>query len=155
MQILEFLNAKLNYASQLLDELILQYDALNDDGRLAKSNIILDNLRSYRRIKYNLLMPYLHAKRDLYEDIIAGDQEIHEMFEFIDEHAIQIHVDEPNHEYYDRMVQLREIVQRADRYDKTRLYPWFEQYLTEEDQQAITSQLDKQMNDETLVSPAD
>lgn len=152
MQILDFVSDKLNFAMSVLDDLIANYDGMEDAERMEKSNTIFDNLRSYLRIEENLLMPCLERRKNEYTDLLEPIHLVHERINYVLEHAIMIHVDEPNHEYYNRMVQLRKLMEDARRNDQERLFPWLNQYLSESERNDIARQFNTQMNQESLPS---
>ena len=154
MELLQVLAAKRNLARRVIQDLMENYQKLNDDQRLEKSSTILDEVNSYLQIEQNLFFPYIH-KTGEHEDLIARMLALHERIEEVSEHAIMMHVDEPHGEYYYQVVNLGSLLDLAQRNDEEILFPWVEAYLTEDEQYYIASHMKNEMMHESLPAPVD
>ncbi len=150
MEVIDFVKSKLNFAILVLDDFIIRYGEMGDDERLEKSDTIFDNVRTYLRVEENMLLPALRRQETLYQDIIEEVHLVHEQINYVLEHTIMIHVDEPQHEYYNRMVQLRALLGKATELDHTRLFPWLDQYLDATERSQMGSKLDVQTTHESM-----
>jgi hypothetical protein len=150
MEILELLHAKLNIARRVLTDLVGNYRILNDDQRLEKSSIVMDNINSYLQIQENLVFPVI-ARSGMYDDMLFKGREVHERIEYVLEHAIQVHVDEPGFEYYDFLNQLLGLLDLAERTDRETIFVWAETYLSKEDEYHMIAHLREQTAHETPI----
>lgn len=151
MDITSVLNAKLDFARWVLNELIQDYSKLDDTQRLEKSNTILDEVTSYLQIKENLLFPFIQ-KKGLYDDLITHSAAVDQDIDRIIELSIMMHVDEPSGEYYHNMVILRDLLERVQRVDERSVFAWIREYLTDEERHYVISHLKNQMTHESLPS---
>jgi hypothetical protein len=144
-EVLEFLKTKLTVARRELASLVQNYQQLNDDERLAKSNLIFDHLNSYIQIEGNFLFPLLE-KAEGQQRVIEQTRDLHERIKDIAEKAIMLHVDEPGFEYYDEMNRLLGLVDALTQNDNESIFLWAEQNLCEQDSVAMM----KRLRDQTV-----
>lgn len=151
MDILEFMESKLDRARRTLAKFIAEYDRMEDSDRMGRSTAILDEVNSYLQIEENLLFPFIR-KTGKHEDLIARSRETHSEINDIIEHTIHMHVDEAGGEFYDNLVRLSRALDNAHRVDQEAILPWAKVYLKEEDHEYIASHLKEQMVHESLPS---
>jgi hypothetical protein len=151
MEVLELMHAKLSMARRVLKDFIRHYEGMEDAPRLEKSNLIMDEVNSYLKIEENLVFPFIR-RTGRHQDIIDRVRAVHEQIEYVTEHAIMIHVDEPGGEYYNFMVQLDNLLDLAAKLDEELVYPWARVHLSNEDQLYIATHLKGQMTHESLPS---
>lgn len=144
-EVLEFLKTKLTVARRELASLVQNYQQLNDDDRLAKSNLIFDHLNSYIQIEGNFLFPLLE-KAEGQQGVIERTRDLHDRIKEIAEKAIMLHVDEPGFEYYDEMNRLLGLVDALTQNDNESIFSWAEQNLSEQDSVAMM----KRLRDQTV-----
>jgi hypothetical protein len=148
-EVMELLRAKLGIARRVLADLVQHYQQLNDDQRLEKSNIVLDQINSYMQIEQNLLFP-LMARTGDYRHVMERTRDIHGRIDAIIEKATMMHVDEPSFEYYDDMARLLGLLDALADNDNRGIFPWAAAHLTDEDSYHLITHLKDETAHESL-----
>jgi hypothetical protein len=149
MEVLELIHAKLALAHRVLKDLIAHYEGMEDATRVEKSNTILDELNSYLQIEENLLFPFIRRTGE-HEDLIERAKTVHQQIDYVTEHMVMMHVDEPGGDFYNRLLTLDNLLAEAERIDREVLFPWAKAYLSEADQDYIANHLKDQMTHESI-----
>lgn len=149
-EVMELLHAKLNIARQVLADLVRNYQDLNDDERLEKSDLVFGNVNSYVQIQGNLIFP-LMTRTGEHDDLVQRSRTIHERIDALMEHAIMMHVDEPGFEYYDNLVRLQGLLDLMAKTDSETVFPWAETYLSEDEHYELIQHLNEQTRHESIT----
>ncbi len=144
MKVQDILSTKLGQARRTLNELVQGYDGMDDTERLEKSNTILDEVNGYLKIQQNLVFPYIE-KTGRYLDLMMRACDVYDEIDAIVGSVVMIHVDEPERRYYNCMVYLAQLLERAERVDREAIFPWMDTYLTDEEQEYIVRNVRTQM----------
>ena len=148
-EVMELLRAKLSIARRVLADLVQHYQQLDDDQRLEKSNIVLDQVNSYLQIERNLIFPMME-KTGSYQHVMDRTCDIHGRIEGIIERATMMHVDEPSFEYYDDMAGLLGLLDALADNDNRGIFAWANAHLTEEDSYYLITHLKDETAHESL-----
>lgn len=148
-EVIELLRVKLGIARRVLADLVGNYQRLNDDQRMEKSNIVLDQVNSYMQIEQNLLFP-LMARTGDYRNVMERTRDIHDRIDSIVEKATMMHVDEPSFEYYDDMARLLGLLDALAENDNRGIFPWANAHLTDEDSYTLITRLKDETAHESL-----
>jgi hypothetical protein len=149
MEILEIISSKLETAQYFLDDLLKNYERLEDTPRIEKANIIFENITSYLQIEQNLLFPFIKASRE-HDDILDRAQAIHDRIDEEMEKTVMVHVDEPDHQFYHGLGALARLLDEAKRVDHEAIFPWSRVYLSETDHISLLNHLKEQTAHETV-----
>lgn len=151
MEALDLLHAKLNVARRVLKNFIDNYQGMEDSERSDQARTVLDEVTSYLQIKENLIFPYIRREGE-HSDLLERNRAVDEQIEYIIEHAIHMHVDEAGGEFYNRLVQLDNVLDLAIKTDQDTILPWAKVHLSDKDQLYIATHLKSQMVHESLPS---
>ncbi len=149
--IINLVQSKINGAQDMLDDLIHNYADVPDTKRLDTTNLVMNQVHSYIHIVANLLLPRVDAN-GRNGDIVARNRTIIDDIEQLSEHMLMMHVDEPDNEFFNDLKKLADRLARAKRTVVDTIVPWAESNLTEEESQALMTQVGDQMSHETGVS---
>jgi hypothetical protein len=151
MEILDVIAAKRNLAQRVLQDLLQNYKNMDDTQRLEKANTILDEINSYLQIEENLLFPFIQ-KGEQSNHLLEKMLHAHGQIEYVMEHTIMMHVDEPSGEFWQGMARLSDLIYQARQADEETVFPWCEAHLSEADQYYIAINMKNQMTHESLPS---
>ncbi|HEY9745246.1 MAG TPA: hypothetical protein V6C99_03400 [Oculatellaceae cyanobacterium] len=150
MEVLEIISSKMEMAQHFLDDLLSNYDRLDDTARIDRANVVFDNITSYLQIEQNLLFPYIR-KTGEHDDILEQALAVHDRIDEEMEKSVMVHVDEPDHQFYHGLDTIRGLLERAKRIDQEMIFPWARVYLSEEDHYALLNPLKEQTAHETVA----
>jgi hypothetical protein len=149
MEIIEIISSKLETAQHFLDDLLKNYDRLEDTPRIEKANIIFENISSYLQIEQNLLFPFIKASKE-HDDILARACVIQNRIDEELEKTVMVHVDEPDGQFYHGLQALSRLLDEAKRVDHEAIYPWSRVYLSETDHFSMLNHLKEETAHETV-----
>jgi hypothetical protein len=149
MEVFGFLKEKMDFAITELRHMIQNYDRLEDTDLMDQSSVIFDNIRSCMKIDANLLYPRVQYDPE-FADELALSHRLHEDINYILDHSIMIHVDEPFDEYLNRMRSLLHLMEKYRQHDFDTLFPYIDRRLDDEERREIESHLVTQMQHESV-----
>lgn len=148
MNVLEFMSEKGAHATRELQELVASYDLLENQTLIQKSSEAFDHLRSYLQIEENLVLPMLKNLTGLAYPLQYAKTVFDEM-EYIMEHGIMMHVDEPSLEYKHHLVDLLELLKQYRGYEEQEVLPLARAQFSPEVMASLQEHLYAQTNHES------
>lgn len=149
MEILEIISSKLETAQHFLDDLLKNYERLDDTPRIEKANIIFENISSYLQIEQNLLLPYIEATGE-HNDILARACAVQNRLDDELEKVVMVHVDEPDRQFYHGLHTIAHLLEAAKQVDHEAIFPWAHMYLSEVDHFTLLNHIKEQTAHETV-----
>ena|GEM_PF-2766460 len=147
----DYLKARLTLAQKELKSVIQVYDDINDDVRMSNSKRIFYEILSYIQIQNVIIFP-LMGKDTRSAESIQRSQELHQSIRDCIDRATMLHVDEPDHEYLNRLRALELLVDSLVHHDEGTLLQWMDANLTVEDVARLMPRLKENAMQEALPS---
>jgi len=147
----DYLKARLTFAQKELKSVIELYDGLNDDVRMSNSKKIFYEILGYIQIQSVIIFPLMEKDTTTVESITRS-KELHQSIRDTIEKATMLHVDEPDHEYLNRLRALDLLVNSLVEHDNEMLLPWMDTHLTIEDVARLMPRLKENAMQEALPS---
>jgi hypothetical protein len=132
MRLTSFLNELLQTANQKLGKMIDTFDAQSNVKLIEESRQIFDDIRLYVKIKENQIFPRIRHIEG-YDQRMAEASEIHENIFYMMEKLVMIHVDEPYHEYREKLEFLKGYIDELTVYDQNTVFPMVRDLLSDEE----------------------
>ena len=147
----DYLKARLTFAHKELKSVIELYDTMNDDVRMSNSKKIFYEILGYIQIQTVIIFPLMEKDTTTVESITRS-RELHQSIRDTIEKATMLHVDEPDHEYLNRLRALDLLVNSLVQHDNGTLLQWMESHLTVEDVARLMPRLKENAMQESLPS---
>lgn len=133
MELIQYLKNLVEKTNEKLGRIIAKHDDMTNIKRIDESRQVFDDLELYLQLKHNQIFPRLETvkidatSRQQVEESLEIDNNI----EYMLEKLVMIHVDDPYHEYRQKLEKLKEYVDMVEAFDKTNLYPLIRSNLTD------------------------
>jgi hypothetical protein len=147
----DYLKARITFAQKELKSVIQLYDTMNDDVRMSNSKKIFYEILGYIQIQSVIIFPLMEKDTTTVESITRS-KELHESIRDTIEKATMLHVDEPDHEYLNRLRALDLLVNSLVEHDQGTLVQWMDAHLTVEDVARLMPRLKENAMQEALPS---
>src|SRR6478609_2794157 len=147
----DYLKARLTFAQKELKSVIELYDSLNDDIRMSNSKKIFYEILGYVQIQTVIIFPMMEKDSTNLESV-QRSKELHQSIRDTIEKATMLHVDEPDHEYLNRLRALDLLVDSLVQHDQGTVLQWMDANLTVEDVARLMPRLKENAMQEALPS---
>lgn len=151
MKLIPFLNEQYNELRKGLKAYIADYDNHGDDWRMAEASRLLDILRHVQQINLNIIYPEV-ARVDAAQPLLEQASIDNDIIDMSLETLINVHVDEPKHEYYEKLKDLTRVVEKIHEKD-VQILDAYRKNVPADRQQEIDRLFHQKIMRETTITP--
>lgn len=151
MKLIPYLNEQYDSLRQGMKNYLAGYDHHGDDWRMAEVSRLLDFLRHVQQVTINVIYPEI-VSVDSIQPQLEKARVDHEIIETILETILNVHVDEPRHEYYEKINNLRDVVESLYEQDR-QILAAYTQHVEKGRQEEIDGHFNEMVMRQTSVIP--
>ena len=152
MRYIKQLKEQYGILERSLKNYLADYDHHNDDWRMTEISWQLDLLRNIRYAFMNIVYPELASSSDReVQPLLAAAKSEQDALEMRLETIINVHVDEPFHEYKEKIEKLLVIIEKLHRLDSS-LLEYFNQNAPDDRVQMIDHTIHKKIFPQLVAS---
>ncbi len=154
MELIEYLKYLIEKTNEKLTRLITKYDDMSNIKLIDASRQVFDDLNLYIQLKHNQVLPRLEAVKidGTSRKQVQESLEIDACIGYMLEKLQMIHVDEPWHEYREKLKKLKEYVDQVEAFDKSSFYPLIRDNLTNEECDDVIDRIRDEQTHEAKAS---